>query len=158
MRVDRLLGEHGIQKDTAAGRQAFEERMERRRLEESDGQEWKPLRRGWFLGSEAFRAQLLERAEGQLGEHHSGRMRHETAQAKGERIIAEELKRLKWKVEDLKDQPKGDARKVALALRLRKETTMTIREVAERLSMGSWKSLNNKLYLAGKERSGKGRK
>jgi len=39
---------------------------------------------------------------------------------------------------------------LALAMRLRKETTLTIREIAERLYMGSWKSLNNKLYLAGK--------
>ena len=40
--------------------------------------------------------------------------------------------------------------KLALAMRLRKETTLTIREIAERLHMGSWKSLNNKLYLAAK--------
>ena len=32
VRVDRLLGEHGIQQDTAAGRQRFEEWMERRRF------------------------------------------------------------------------------------------------------------------------------
>ena len=38
MRVDRLLGEHGIEQDTAAGRQEFERRMEIRRLERSRGQ------------------------------------------------------------------------------------------------------------------------
>lgn len=31
VRVDRLLGEHGIQEDTPAGRQRFEARMEQRR-------------------------------------------------------------------------------------------------------------------------------
>jgi putative transposase len=36
LRVDRLLGEHGIQQDTPAGRQQFERQMERRRLEEVD--------------------------------------------------------------------------------------------------------------------------
>jgi REP element-mobilizing transposase RayT len=35
MRVDRLLGEHGIKADSAAGREEFERRMERRRLEET---------------------------------------------------------------------------------------------------------------------------
>jgi hypothetical protein len=40
--------------------------------------------------------------------------------------------------------------KLAIAQRLRKETTLTIREIAARLRMGSWKSLNNKLYLTGK--------
>jgi hypothetical protein len=36
---------------------------------------------------------------------------------------------------------------VAMAGRLRRETTLTIREIAQRLHMGSWKSLNNRLYL-----------
>src|SRR2546428_763056 len=33
IRVDRLLREHGIRKDTAGGREQFERRMEARRLE-----------------------------------------------------------------------------------------------------------------------------
>jgi len=88
--------------------------------------------------------------EPHLGEHHSGKLRHETSAAKAERIIAQELKRAKWDAAELKDQAKSHPLKVALALRLRKETTLTIREIASRLHMGSWKSLNNKLYLAGK--------
>src|SRR5881628_848204 len=36
IRVDRLLGEHAIQEDTAVGREQFERRMEQRRLEETD--------------------------------------------------------------------------------------------------------------------------
>ena len=35
--------------------------------------------------------------EGKLGENHSGELRRETAQAKAERIMSEELKRLGWK-------------------------------------------------------------
>ena len=54
LRVDRLLGEDGIQRDTAAGRQEFERRMEARRHEEGDPKQWKGLRRGWCLGSESF--------------------------------------------------------------------------------------------------------
>jgi len=118
MRVDRLLGEHGIQKDTAAGREQFERRMEQRRLEETDEREWRPLKRGWFLGSEEFRAKLLEQMEGKLGEHHSGRLRHESAEAKGKRIIVEELKRFKWKEADLKETPKTHPEKLAMAGRL----------------------------------------
>jgi len=33
-----------------------------------------------------------------------------------------------------------------MADRLRRERTLTLPQVAERLQMGSWKSLNNKLY------------
>jgi len=46
-RVDRLLGEHGIGQDSAAGRQEFERQMERRRLEALDEEVLKPRRRGW---------------------------------------------------------------------------------------------------------------
>jgi REP element-mobilizing transposase RayT len=152
LRVDRLLGEHGVQKDTAPGRARFEHRMEQRRREvgDEDAEEWKPLKRGWFLGSEEFKAELLEKMEPNLGQHHSGKLRHETALAKAQRIIADELKRGQWKEGDLKEHAKSHPVKLALAARLRKETTLTIREIAERLHMGSWKSLNNKLYLATK--------
>jgi hypothetical protein len=150
IRVDRLLGEHGIQQDTVAGREVFERRMERRRVEETDATEWQPLRRGWCLGRDEFRAKLLERMEPQLGGHHSGQLRHESAEAKGERILAEELRRLKWKEMDIREQPKGELEKLAIAARLRRETTLTIRQIAKRLHMGSRKSLNNKLYLRSK--------
>jgi hypothetical protein len=147
MRVDRLLGEHGVLDDSASGRQAFERRMERRRREGDEGTECKPLESGWCLGSNRFRADLLERMDGELGEHHSGQLRRESSEAKEERIIAEELNRLKWAESDLAGHAKSDGRKLALAERLRRETTLTIRQIALRLQMGSWKSLNNKLYL-----------
>jgi hypothetical protein len=38
----------------------------------------------------------------------------------------------------------------AAAARLGRATTPTIREIAKRLRMGSWKSLNNRLYLRSK--------
>jgi hypothetical protein len=57
---------------------------------------------------------------------------------------------LKWQEKDLPERPKTDAAKLAVAVRLRRETTLTIREIAQRLHLGSWKSLNNRLYLAGK--------
>ena len=91
LRVDRLLGEHGIQQDTPGSRQEFERHMERRRLEEVDPEALEAFRRDWCLGSEAFRTEQLERMEGGLGQHHAGELRLETAQAKAERLVAEEL-------------------------------------------------------------------
>jgi REP element-mobilizing transposase RayT len=155
LRVDRLLGEHGIQEDTAAGRRLFEQQMEGRRAEGDDQAEWKSIRRGWCFGPGEFKARLLEQIEGKLGEHHSGEMRQESAQAKGERIIGEDLKRLRWSERDLQQRPKSEAKKLELAARLRRETTLTIRQIAERLHLGSWKSLNNKLYLRSR---GKGKR
>jgi hypothetical protein len=52
VRVDRLLGEHGLQEDTAANREEFERRMEARRLEEADPEALKEFRRGWYLGTD----------------------------------------------------------------------------------------------------------
>ncbi len=147
LRVDRLLGEHGIPEDSIAGRRLFEGRMEARRAEADLEAEWKPLERGWYLGPAEFKAKLLERMEGKLGEHHSGELRRESAEAKAERIVAEELKRRKWDWGELKARRKGDPAKLEIAARLRRETTLTIRQIAERLYLGSWKSLNNLLYL-----------
>src|SRR5438309_878883 len=61
IRVDRLLGEHGIQEDTAAGREQFERRMEGRRLEETDPEVYQTLRGGWFVGSQSFKQDMLGR-------------------------------------------------------------------------------------------------
>ena len=84
LRVDRLLGEHGIQQDTPLSRQEFERRMEARRLEPCDEESLKNLRRGWCLGGEGFRRQMLARMEGNLGEHHSGELHRASADAKAE--------------------------------------------------------------------------
>jgi hypothetical protein len=59
-----------------------------------------------------------------LGEHHSGELRRETADAKAERLISEELRQLGWKEADLVARRKSDPTKLAIAARLRTETTL----------------------------------
>jgi REP element-mobilizing transposase RayT len=146
MRVDRLLGEHGLGADTAANRQEFERRMEARRLAETDEAALKILRRGWCLGGEVFRLKMLEAMEGKLGEHHSGALRLESAAAKAERIVVEELDRLGWTERELGARSKGDPGKLALAARLRRETTLTLRAIAARVHLGTSKSANARLH------------
>jgi putative transposase len=146
LRVDRLLGEHGIQQDTPAGRQEFERQIERRRLEEVDPESLRELREGWCIGAEAFRRECLERMEGRVGDNHPGQTRLETAQAKAERIITEELVRLKWTEEDLVARPKSDSLKLALAARLRQQTTLSVKQIAERLHLGKPKGARTNLH------------
>ena len=146
IRVDRLLGEHGIAQDTAAGRQEFERRMELRRLEAVDEQALKPFRRGWCLGSEEFKQEMLELMEGKLGESHSGELHRETAEQKASRIISEEMLRLGWKESDLACRLKNDPGKLAMAARVRKETTLPIKWIATRFQMGSSKSVKSMLH------------
>ena len=105
LRVDRLLGEHGIGEDSAAGRAEFERRMEGRRTAEEEAEALAPIRRGWCLGSEAFRQEMLERMRGHLGEHHAGELRREQSEVRAERIVAEQLGRLGWTEADWVSQP-----------------------------------------------------
>jgi len=60
--------------------------------------------------------------------------------------LTKRIKRRKWKESELRRRAKSVPEKLALADRLRRETTLTLPQVAERLQMGSWKSLNSKLY------------
>ena len=95
LRVDRLLGEHGVPADTKAGRRVFEQRMEARRSEDLDG-DWGRIRRGWCLGDEEFREELLAAVHGRLGEQHAEDLRAESAEQKAGHIVAEELSRRGW--------------------------------------------------------------
>ena len=152
LRVDRLLGEHGIQGDTPAGRQLFEAQMERRRLEETDPEALKAFRRGWCLGDTEFKTHLLGLLEGKLGEHHAGELRHQSAAAKAERIIAEELRRRNWSQAQLVERRECDPEKLAVAVRLRQQTSLTIKAIAGRLHLGSTRNASERLreYLRGR--------
>jgi hypothetical protein len=108
--------------------------------------EYGKIRRGWCYGEEAFRRELLWQAARQLGEHHYGAERQETAEAKAERIVAEGLEKAGWEEADVGRFAKGDPVKTGLAARLRQETTMTLKWICERLKMGAWQSLNQRLY------------
>jgi hypothetical protein len=144
-RVSRWLGEMGIAKDSAVGRKEFERRMElRRREEEPEG--WKALRRGWCLGDKAFRKELLGQMAERVGASHYGSEVGESAEEKAQGILAQEMRRLGWGEQDLGKHRKGDPRKVKIARRLRQETTMTLKWIAERLRMGTWTHVTNRLY------------
>ena len=79
-------------------------------------------------------------------EHHSGELRRETSQAKAERIVGEELRRLGWHEGDLTRRAKGDPEKMALAARLRRETALTIQQIAQRVHLGTSRSANARLH------------
>ena len=146
MRVDRLMGEHGLERDTAPERQEFERRMEARRLAQTEAEALKSFRRGWCLGGEAFKRQRLEQMEGKLGEHHSGELRREAAEAKAERIVAEELSRLGWTESDLATRRKSDPGKLGMGARLRKETTLSLKAIARRVCLGTSRSASVRLH------------
>ena len=146
MRVDRLFGEMGIPTDSAAGRRRFEAAMEEHRSQEQEGG-FEGIRRGWFPADESFRKELLGLMQEKIGVHHYGEERQACAVERAEQIVSEELRRRGLTPDGLSRLPKGNRSKVAIAMRLRAETTMTIKWIAERVHMGSVAYLNNRLYL-----------
>jgi putative transposase len=151
LRVDRLLGEYRVPKDSAAGRRRLEEALETSRSAESGG-EYQAIRRGWFLGDRALKDELLAAVSAQVGGWHYGEEVQESAEAKAERLITAELKRRHWEVETLVKRRKGDPVKVAIARRLREETTMTLAWIAQRLSMGTKTYLAHLLYWQSRDK------
>ena len=89
---------------------------------------------------------MLELMEGKLGENHSGQLHRETAEQKGHRVIAEELARLGWQESDLASRRKADPDKLAIAVRLRSETTLSIKWIAARVRIGSSKGAKSVLH------------
>jgi REP element-mobilizing transposase RayT len=146
VRVDRLMGEHGLADDGTGARHEFEKRTERRRLENNDAPELKQLRQGWCLGGVEFKKQMLNEMEDKLGEHHCGELRRETAEAKAQRIVTEELARLGLDQRQLAALRKSDPVKLAIAARLRRETTLTIKTIAREVGLGTSRSANARLH------------
>lgn len=145
VRVDRLLGELGWL-DNARGRREFSLYMEGRMLKGDDGEndEAKRIRRGWRLGAEDFLERLQKTVEisARRGIHHAEEV-NTTMEVKAEQIITEELKRRKLKRPQLAKMKKMHETKAQIGERLRKETTMTLAWIAERLHAGRPGTLAN---------------
>ena len=61
----------------------------------------------------------------------------------------------RWEVKGLRQRAKGDPIKVAIALRLRQETTMRLKWISQRLDIGAWTHLNKRLYQERQRKQGK---
>jgi hypothetical protein len=149
--VDRLLGECGIPKDSEAGRKEFESRLERRRKMDQ-GKDFDEVRAGWCFGDEEFRRELLAQVKDSAHVCHYGRELREAAEDKALCIVAEELSRIGWTDADLRTRRKGVPQKLAMARRLRNETTMTLAWIADRLDMGVKGHLSHLLYWENRPR------
>jgi hypothetical protein len=121
--------------------------MEGRRKEEL-GAEFKGVERGWCLGDENFRRELLDQVKRGPGPSHYGAEVREGAEMRAEGLVLEGLKRMRWTEKDLERRRKGDPGKVGLAVQLRASTTMPLVWIARRLNTGSRGYLTWLLYQA----------
>lgn len=60
--------------------------------------------------------------------------------------MLEELQRLGWNEPDLSRRRKSDAQKVEIAMRLRSETSIPLKWIAQHLHMGTWNNVANCIY------------
>jgi hypothetical protein len=136
LRTDRLLGEHGLQKDNAASRREFSRRMEQICPVDLAG-EHQPLRRGWKLGAEDFRDRLVDQLKDEQKTAERARDRAEVDQVLAQRLARECLRAVGWSMRDLTLHPKGDPVKVEIARQLRTQTPMSRGWIARHLHIGS---------------------
>jgi putative transposase len=149
LRIDRLLGEHGLEEDSAATRREFQRRVDVLRLAPNAGSD-ELLRRSWKLGAEDFHDWLADKLSrrGRSGER--AREREETDEALAERMVLEALARIRWREVDLVMKPKGHSVKVKIARHLRAQTPMSRQWIANRLRMGSASYVSNLLCVDSK--------
>ncbi len=73
-----------------------------------DKEEWVPLRRGWFLGGQKFRKELLAQMSERRRASHYGQEAAESDIQRAECVVESDLGRLGWKEAQLGRRRKGD--------------------------------------------------
>ena len=136
LRVDRLLGEWRIPKDSPAGRRVFAAGVEGRRAEDL-AETSRRIERGWFVGNEEFRQELLAQVAQAPDASHFGELVQAAVAVQAERFVTDRLRAMGWQEQDLTARRKGDPAKVKLAAAVRAQTTLPLAWIAQRLAMGS---------------------
>jgi putative transposase len=140
--------------DTTVGRRKFVERLDRRVVAEEIEQAGVPaldsevdgrmshLRRGWYWGSQEFGEAVLKLGDKllQRGRHRSYRASKELkahGEAQALEILKHGLAASGLEKQELKELPGSDERKVAIALQIWENTTMSMSWISQKLAMKS---------------------
>ena len=155
LRVDRLLGEHGIRRDNSRGRREFHEIMAMRCGQESHAEEklWPGIRRGWRFGADDFVERLtgMGYAGGGNPSSHLSDALEETMEEKARGVIRAFLEKRGLGLQTFRKRKKGDPAKVLLAGELRRKTTMTMAWIASELNAGVPQTLWKALWASGQK-------
>jgi len=159
----RVLNSLGLRPAQAKGYEAYLEarvlelgiKAKRQELEE----QWKALRRGWYLGTREFgedlEKQLRKARSGRRKESHSGPARQAHDETAAEAMIVAGLRALKLDEIQLTNLPKGAPEKAGLAWLVRQRSTVSLRWVSQRLGMGDYSRVSQAVSRMDR---GKGRK
>ena len=140
LEVERVLGTLGW-RDAAQDRRAYGQRMEERAREGLGEDLLREMRRGWIVGGDAFRDQVLDWMESK-GAKRGRKVRREEVdrdhgERQAERIIKEMREALGLDELELLAKRKSDWRKRLIGQRVRQETSVCLRWLGARLRMGS---------------------
>ncbi len=144
-------------KDNTAGREQFLENLQRRvdwnnaadagakPLEETaEASVSSTLRRGWYLGSDDFRTELLQRFSKQVegrkikaADGYNGPEWKDHGETRAAQLLAAGLEHFGLSLEELQRCRKGDPRKILLAGLIQAETTVRLDWITEQLRMGT---------------------
>lgn len=141
--ISPVLQACGLQ-DSEEGREQYAQRLEAQRHAPWP-ESWKAFREGWYVGNTEFRKGLLDRLEDQRTAQSRGLIWKASDEHQAEKLIEHSLQKLGWLDSELARLPKTDPQKLFIARELRRETTMPIRWIAERLKMGTRNTLRNAL-------------
>ena len=144
--VRRVMGELGL-KDSRDGRMRFAKYMTHRILGirhvdkpwEADEQ-WQKIRRGWHLGGETFKAEMMERISGILsrdtGTPFGGDVIREHDEHRAEQLLKAGMEKLNMDDSHLANMPGCSPEKYALAWLIRQKTSVQVKWIKKRLHMG----------------------
>lgn len=145
--VNRVLDCFALE-DTPSGRRAYKRQMDKRVLEIRFASEpwradehWDHIRRGWYVGGEHFRKDLLKRLdqvfESNRRESYSGGAKFQHGEDEAIKLLEMGLEALGLRLDDLAEQKKGSAAKYAIAWLIRQHTSVPTSWIKERLMMGT---------------------
>ena len=163
--VSRTLWALGL-KDRLRDRSVFEDHTEekildwrRKRGKKALEEEWKSIRRGWFLGGERFRAFILEFLEkvmeGKRRDSFSGAGAASHDEKEAERLLERGFEVLGIDDGTLMEMKKGAEEKAALAMLIRNRTTVSNRWIADRLCMGHPGRVSHLVRMAREVKTGR---
>ncbi|VGO20675.1 transposase [Pontiella sulfatireligans] len=159
---DRVFAAHGLVGSGKEKRRIYSGIMEIRTSEILEGgvsekleEEWKELRRGWYLGGDLFRDELMERADlsvqGRKRESYrnEGMRRHDESEAL--RLLSQAITELQTSLSDLKGMKQSDPVKQAVAWWVKSRSVIGDEWLCNRLNMGARSNIHRAVARYRKE-------
>ena len=161
--VERVLANLGL-RDDETGRSEYRRHIEARRRgyrtkkgREELGKECAAIRRGWYLGSDAFREKLItlveDVVEGRQSDSYSGEAMVRMRERRAERLVRKGVPVLGLRMQDLPKLPKGHEAKCVLAWLVHTRTMASHKWLAARLAMGVPSNMTTYIDRARRNRS-----